>query len=158
MSKRLTNNLVETNLDKLRVVSSEVSLSDVSLTSRIDTTMMSVYDKLGGRLQGMAAIQVGLPYRAILLRYVKGEDPIIAYNPVILFKFGKKKSNEGCLSEGDSRFIVKRPRLMKVRYRSKYGYTFTKWLTYKKARIFMHECDHLDGILLTDIGVKVEGK
>lgn len=154
---KIARNLLETDLDKLRVVSKEVDMSDVSLTSSIETSMLSTYQSMGGKMQGMAAIQIGYPYRAILLRYEKDtKEPIVAYNPSVLIKFGSRRSNEGCLSEGDARFLVRRPILVRVRYMTRMKDVVTEWLTYRKARIFMHELDHLNGILLTDKGKRVQ--
>ena len=147
---------VETDLRKLRQVSQEVNLGDVSLINAIENKMLSVFRELDGKMQGLSAIQVGYAYRAILLRYNKGDTPVVVYNPVVLCGFGNKNSNEGCLSEGNERYIVKRPLLIKVRFYTKYREEVIEWLPYKKARIFMHEINHLNGVLLQDIGVKVE--
>lgn len=147
---------VETDINKLHVKSSEVDMNDVKLTKNIHDALMAVFNKLEGKAQGLSAIQCGLPYCAILLRYVKGEEPIIVYNPKVLVKFGSKKSNEGCLSEGNKRYIVRRPILTKVEYVTRYKEKIIEWLPYKKARIFMHEYDHLQGVLLQDKGIIVE--
>lgn len=147
---------VETDINKLHVKSSEVDMNDVKLTKNIHDALMAVFNKLEGKAQGLSAIQCGLPYCAILLRYVKGEEPIIAYNPKVLVKLGSKKSNEGCLSEGNKRYIVRRPILIKVEYITRYKDKIIEWLPYKKARIFMHEYDHLQGVLLQDKGTIVE--
>lgn len=147
---------VETDINKLHTKSSEVDMNNVKLTKNIHDALMAVFNKLEGKAQGLSAIQCGLPYCAILLRYVKGEEPIIAYNPKVLVKVGSKKSNEGCLSEGNKRYIVSRPILIKVEYVTRYKEKVIEWLPYKKARIFMHEYDHLQGVLLQDKGTIVE--
>lgn len=147
---------VETDINKLHVKSSEVDVNDVTLTKNIRDALMAVFNELEGKAQGLSAIQCGLPYCAILLRYVKGEEPIIAYNPKVLVKLGSKKSNEGCLSEGNKRYIVRRPIIIKVEYVTRYKERIIEWLPYKKARIFMHEYDHLQGVLLQDKGTIVE--
>lgn len=144
---------VSTDVEQLHKVSKDIDMSDKKLVDRLFCRLMGTYTELNGRLQGLSAIQLGEPYSAVLLRYVKGETPIIAFNPVVLKSIGRRKSNEGCISEPEHRYTVSRPRLLKVRYFNKDGETITKWLTYKKARIFMHEYDHTQGILLQDKGV-----
>lgn len=154
MSKKLT--LVETDVGFLHQSSQEVDLGNLDLVNMLEAELLNVFRKMQGKMQGLAAIQVGKPYKAILLRYVKGEDPIVVYNPKILFSIGKVKSIEGCMSEGDSRYLVWRPALALVSYTNKYRETKKEWLPYKKARIFAHEVDHLSGILLQDKGKLVE--
>lgn len=147
---------VETDIKVLHKVSQKVDLGDVKLTRNLCDILTGMFDKLNGKAQGISAIQCGMPYCAVLLRYIRGEEPIVIFNPEVLFSFGSKVSNEGCLSEGDSRYIVKRPLLIKVRYFTRYREEVVKWLPYKKARIFMHEYDHLQGVLLQDKGTLVE--
>ena len=156
MSKKLVK--IETDVDKLHRVSEVVDLNNLTLLNSIERALRDTFHEMKGAMKGLAAIQVGYPYQAILLRYVKGEEPDIVYNPEVLFKFGLRSSNEGCMSEGDDRYIVKRPLLIKVRYQTKYRQTITQWLPYSKARVFMHEFDHLAGILLQDKGILVESK
>lgn len=155
---KINRNPVETDVNKLHQVSSNVDISDRKLVGHIEYALLATYRKLDGRLQGLAAIQCRLPYCAILLRYVKGKEPVVIFNPEVLFSFGKKKSNEGCLSEGKSRYIVERPLLVKVQYTNIDGLKVKEWLPYAKARIFMHEYDHLKGVLLQDKGILVEEK
>lgn len=154
MAKKLSR--IETNIDKLHQKSQSIDLGNLGLVNSIENALLRAFNDRGGAMKGLAAIQVGYAYNAILLRYVKWESPEIVYNPEVLFRFGSKKSNEGCLSEGDDRYIVKRPILIKVRYQTKYKETKTEWLPYDKARIFMHEFDHLNGVLLQDKGKLVE--
>lgn len=154
---RKTGRIVETNIDKLREKSEELPIGNTPLHDTIKDKLLSTYRKLDGKMQGMAAIQVGFKYRMVLLRYIKGTEPTVIYNPKVLLKLGFKRSNEGCMSEGDDRYLVWRPALIVVKYYP-YGTTqsVTEVLTYKKARIFMHEYDHLNGVLLQDKGIKLE--
>lgn len=152
---KLVKNLVVTDINTLHKVSEEVNMNDVTTKCYVRDTLLQTYKKLDGALQGMAAIQVNLPWRVILLRYKRGDKPIVVFNPKVTCSIGSKKSNEGCLSEGDGRWIVKRPLLMRVEYYTLDNERIVEWLPYKKARIFKHEVDHLDGILLQDIGKKV---
>lgn len=122
---------------------------------RVINTLLHTYDALGGRVQGLSAIQVWEPYRVILVRYKKGRTPEVLLCPVVLNTIGSKTSMEGCESEPGKRYYVKRPLFAKVAYYTTECVYTEKWITYKKARIFCHEVDHLDGILLEDKGVRV---
>lgn len=147
---------VETDVNILHCKSKEVDIADYRLTKELETVLLATFDKLDGKAQGLSAIQCGMPYCAILLRFIKGEEPIIVFNPKVLHSFGSRRSNEGCLSEGDKRYIVRRPLLIKVEYETRFKEKKIEWLPYSKARIFMHELDHLNGVLLQDKGIVVE--
>lgn len=144
-----------TDLSELRKVSKKVDLQDKGLVYHLTKILKSAYEKLDGKLQGLAATQLGEHYSAVLLRYTKDNPPEVIFNPEVLFCLGNKISNEGCLSEGDIRYNVKRPRLIYVRYFNENCEEVKEWLTYKKARIFMHEYDHTKGILLQDKSITV---
>lgn len=148
---KTVKHIVETDISKLHVISEEVNLTDNKETSNLNSVLLYVYNALNGACQGISAIQAGIPKRAVLLRYTKG-NPFIVYNPVVIRTFGSRKSNEGCLSEGKHRYIVERPCTAIVSYYNENMEKVTKVLGYKKLRIFMHEVDHLNGILLQDKG------
>ena len=128
-----------------------VDMSDLRQIYRIEKSLLLAYDSLDGRVQGLAAPQVFEYKRAILVRFIMGK-PDIWYNPRILFKFGSRLSNEGCESEGTTRYNVRRPILMLVTYFDKNVKRHTKLFGFRKSRIVKHEMDHLDGILLSDHG------
>lgn len=118
--------------------------------------LRDAYDAYEGKVQGLAAIQVWRPYRVILVRYKKGREPEICLCPVVLDTIGSKTSMEKCESEPGKIYNVKRPLFAKVAYYTEGRDYVEKWLPFKKARIFCHEVDHLDGILLKDKGVRVD--
>lgn len=149
---------VVTDINELHKVSEKVNLDDSYEMKKVAVALLEAYAKLDGRLQGISAIQIGMPLCAILLRYKKGEEPRIAYNPEVIKTIGSRKSNEGCLSEGEQRYIVRRPLFVKVSYYTTAKQNIVRWLPYKKARIFMHEYDHTQGVLLQDKGVPVKDK
>lgn len=115
-----------------------------------------------GMHKGLAANQVGILQRLILCRFDRKWLPglttvEIMVNPEIVWKWGSKNSNEGCESVGPDRYIVKRPLVGKVRYVDEFGEVKSKVFFYSKLRIICHEVDHLDGLLLTDVGHKWAG-
>lgn len=151
MANKLASGLVN-DVGRLREKSLPIDMTDEVTKTNVKNALIEMYNKLDGKLQGLAAIQCDLAYRAILLRYKKGIEPVVVYNPRVLFKTLLVDSHEGCLSEGGGRWWIQRPMLARVEYYDYEGIKHREWLTWKKARIFCHECDHLDGILLQDKG------
>lgn len=96
---------------------------------------------------GLAAPQIGVLKRMILIDLRNGSDPILLINPEIIESSGRQKDFEGCLSYEDHEGEVVRPNLVKVK-----GITLEgKVVLYEAkgflARAFCHETDHLDGIM-----------
>lgn len=94
---------------------------------------------------GLAAPQVGLPYRAFVMR---AENIIGVFNPRIVDVSSEMVYlEEGCLSYPNLWVKIKRPKKIKVRYTNPNGETETRVFDGMSARVFQHELDHLDGIL-----------
>jgi len=152
---KIVKHIIETDIAKLSVISESVDLNNKTEMETLNNVLLRAYESLNGACLGISAIQLGIPKRAILLRYAKGK-PIVVYNPEVKVKLGSRKSNEGCLSEGKHRYIVTRPIIAIVSYYDINGNKVNKILSYKRLRIFMHEVDHLNGILLQTKGVQVK--
>lgn len=97
--------------------------------------------------QGISGNQVGESIRVMVCVFHKKRLNIV--NPEVLWTYGHKQSNEGCLSV-KGRYLVTRPLIGKVKYYDTEGQVSTKILLYKKLRIFMHEFDHLEGKCISD--------
>jgi peptide deformylase len=102
---------------------------------------------------GLAATQVGVPLRVIVVDLSVGEDPsqlIKLVNPVIVESEGEQREEEGCLSVPGYGGSPARPGLVTVRGLDPSGsevlYTGKDLL----ARAFCHEIDHIDGLLFVD--------
>jgi len=97
---------------------------------------------------GLAANQLGLPYRVFALR---ADPSYVCYNPKIT-AFGGDPIllDEGCLTYPLFFLKIKRPRFIRVRFQM----PSSKWKTMRldgiAARVFQHELDHLNGILMTE--------
>jgi peptide deformylase len=94
---------------------------------------------------GLAANQVGLPYRVFVIK----ANPILAcFNPRIVSQTGEEIDlEEGCLTFPNYYVKIRRPKQIRVRYTYPNGETVTQIYDGMTARIFQHELDHLDGIL-----------
>jgi len=102
---------------------------------------------------GLAAPQIGVPLRVIVIDLSVGEEPgglIKLVNPQIVEKEGEQREEEGCLSIPSVAGTPVRPARVTVKGLDPEGrervYTATELL----ARAFCHEIDHIDGLLFVD--------
>lgn len=96
---------------------------------------------------GLAAPQVGIAVRAFALAAVPG---IVCFNPRVVDESTEQIAlEEGCLSFPNMVLKVKRPRRIKARYFEPNGNVVTRVLDGMTARCFLHELDHLNGIVYT---------
>ena len=103
---------------------------------------------------GLAAIQIGIPKRIIVMdiTWGKGEkNPMYFVNPVIKHK-DKAKSvyEEGCLSVPNQFAEVERPKNCRVEYLDYEGKKKILEAEGLLATCIQHEMDHLEGILFID--------
>ena len=103
---------------------------------------------------GLAAIQIGIPKRIIVMdiTWGKGEkSPMYFVNPVIKYK-DKVKSvyEEGCLSVPNQFAEVERPKNCRVEYLDYEGKKKILEAEGLLATCIQHEMDHLEGILFID--------
>ena len=102
-----------------------------------------MYDKNG---IGLAANQVGVPYRVFAMR--GSPENYVCYNPKIVQESEQHiVLEEGCLTYPGLFVKVKRPQFLRVRFSTPNGDTRTETFTNMTARTFQHELDHLDGII-----------
>lgn len=96
---------------------------------------------------GLAAPQVGMAHRVFALAANPG---IVCFNPrVVDYSQEEIMLEEGCLSFSNLILKVKRPRRIKVRYFEPNTNVVTRVLDGMTARCFLHELDHLNGIVYT---------
>lgn len=94
---------------------------------------------------GLAAPQCGLPYRAFALW---SEQPLVVFNPRVVDQTSEMvQLEEGCLTFPHLFIKIKRPKVVKVRFEDAHGVTHTEKFIGMTARGFLHEMDHLDGVL-----------
>jgi len=101
----------------------------------------TLYSKGGA---GLAANQCGLPYRCFVMAASPAD--FICFNPTIVHESPEhEEQEEGCLSLPGLRFIVSRPKSIRLRFTLPDGHRITTWLQGYTARIAIHETMHLDG-------------
>jgi len=105
---------------------------------------------------GISAPQIGHTKRIFVMRPDKKENHfIICANPeIVKDNFVEFTDIEGCLSYPNVKAKVKRPWKIEVRYTDQFGNKKERELLGLRARIFLHENDHLNGICL--VGQKWE--
>jgi peptide deformylase len=99
---------------------------------------------------GLAAPQIGVNKRAIVIDLRNGMDPIALVNPEITKSSGKQESEEGCLSYPGYYGFLERPKKVVVRGINEKGQLVEYKAEELLCRAFCHEIDHLDGIMFTD--------
>lgn len=100
---------------------------------------------------GLAAPQVGLNLRLFVMNHTnQPEDDRVIINPVLTAIEGEQEAEEGCLSIPGVRINVLRADRMKLNAYDSEGNPFEREATELESRVWQHETDHLDGILLTD--------
>jgi peptide deformylase len=103
---------------------------------------------------GLAAIQVGVPLRIIVMDLARDEapkEPRYFVNPEILWASEEVKPwEEGCLSIPDIFDEVERPARVKLRYLNYQGETIEEDAEELFAVCIQHEMDHLEGVLFID--------
>lgn len=113
---------------------------------------------------GLAAPQVGLPWRLFVAEVPPDEDrsttsspvtatdgPVVYINPHLSDpRNGIEPCEEGCLSLPDIRGEVFRPPVITISATDLDGNRFTQTGAGLLARCWQHELDHLDGVLIID--------
>jgi len=117
----------------------------------MDDMLDTMYDARG---IGLAAIQIGVPKRIIVMDISRDEDkrePRYFVNPIIKNKNKEKaKYEEGCLSVPDQYAEIDRPNTCEVEYLDYYGKKQLLKADGLLATCIQHEMDHLEGILFID--------
>ncbi|HZP20266.1 MAG TPA: peptide deformylase [Bauldia sp.] len=139
---------------QLRQKSAPVERIDDDLRRFMDEMLATMYDAPG---IGLAAIQVAVPRRVVVLDVAKREDenaepaPMFLVNPEILTSSDERAiAEEGCLSIPEFYAEVERPASIRVRYLDRDGKLQEIDAEGILATCLQHEIDHLDGKLFID--------
>ena len=138
------------NDEILRKISREVPIDEIT-GERIQTLiddMIETMHKYNG--VGLAAVQVGLLKRVVVIDVEDGNGVYVLINPVIIKTKGERECEEGCLSFPNEFGKVIRPEEVTVEFYNREGEK-TKLKTKELlAQAIAHECDHLEGKLFVD--------
>jgi len=148
--------IIETPDPRLRVISKPVEQVDDELRRLMDDMLETMYDAPG---IGLAAIQVGVPKRVLVIDLQEEEDaegkpirnPRYFVNPEIVWSSEQQSTyNEGCLSVPEMFAEVVRPERVRVTWLDYDGRAREEELDGLLATCLQHEMDHLEGILFID--------
>ena len=140
----------------LRQISSPVEEITPELQTLIDDMFATMYAAPG---IGLAAIQVGVPKRLLVIDLQEPEEPegepirapLVFINPEILETSETTKPyQEGCLSVPDQYAEVLRPDRVRARWLDRDGTERDEWIDGLLAICLQHEIDHLNGVLFID--------
>lgn len=134
----------------LRITAVPVEMPSETTIMRLAADMRDTMEAEGGI--GLAAPQVGVSLRVIVVRTGRNGDSLALANPVITWRGERMLSEvEGCLSIPGRLVTVLRHRRIQVEgYDIDQGVKVTINAKDTLARILQHEIDHLDGKLIID--------
>lgn len=136
----------------LRKKSKIVEKIDDKIKTLIEDMVETMYHADG---VGLAAPQVGMLKRIIVIDVGDENGIIKLINPEIIEADGKQVDEEGCLSVPQVRGMVERPEKVKVKALNENGEEIILDGEGLLARALCHEIDHLNGILFTDRAEKL---
>ncbi len=143
MSLRRILYTVDGDLAALKKKSAAVGRVDDDLRALMDDMLETMYDANG---IGLAAIQVGVPKRVIVMDLAKGEEPPAPrhfVDPQILWAYEETLPyEEGCLSVPEIFDEVERPARVKLRYLDYHGQAVEEDAEGLFAVCIQHEIDH----------------
>lgn len=126
---------------------SDFPQDNVEYRNAIARHMMSLMETHRGI--GLAANQINLN-AAVHVQMVQ-RDMVAMFNPQIHeVSDDKVLMSEGCLSEPGLYLKVKRPDMIRASWEDETGERTSATLFGMDARVFLHEFDHLQGIMFTD--------
>ena len=101
---------------------------------------------------GLSANQIGISERVfVMILNLETEETITCYNPRIIKKYNDSVwCEEGCLSFPDEIINIQRPDRIVVKYEDDDKKEHKIKLHGLAARVFLHEYDHLQGIVFTE--------
>jgi peptide deformylase len=129
----------------LKQAAREVDEVDAALVRLVDDMVETMYASEGA---GLAATQVGIQKR--LFVYDVGDGPQAVVNPEIVESGGEWYHEEGCLSIPGLRLGIVRPNQVHLRGIGLDGEELDLEADEFLGRVFQHEVDHLDGVLMIE--------
>lgn len=133
--------------ESLRKVCKPMQKFDLRLWLLLRDMADTMYDAEG---VGLAAPQVGILRRVVVIDVGDENGLIELINPEIIAAEGEQAGAEGCLSVPGRRGYVVRPNKVTVRALDRKGKPFEITGEGLLARALCHEIDHLDGVMYVD--------
>lgn len=141
------------NIEKLSERSQEIDIRKENAIMR-DTILKLKAEISERNLTGLAAPQIDVQKRIVVINYSGDMKSYI--NPVITSVKGMHLSRETCPSIPDKSFIRPRNNEIAVAFQTPLGKLKSEKLIGMAAVVMQELVDHLDGLLLSDIGLEVD--
>lgn len=120
---------------------------DGALAKVVDAMYETMYDAPG---VGLAAPQIGVQQRFFVYDVNDDTGPHVLVNPEVVATAGEWTFEEGCLSLPGLAFEIVRPKVVTVHGLDLDGNEVVIEGDELLGRVFLHEIDHLDGVLMVD--------
>ena len=143
----------------LRQISKPVETFDDELKTLVADMFETMYAAPG---IGLAAVQVGVPIRLLVIDLQEPADPEdpespavkqprVFINPEVVWHSDNEVPyTEGCLSVPEQYAEVMRPDRIRAKWQDEHGKTFEEEIDGLLAVCLQHEMDHLNGVLFID--------
>jgi peptide deformylase len=131
----------------LRKKSRAVEVVDDKIKELVDDMIETMHKQDG---VGLAAPQVGVLKRVVVIDLYDDKGPYVLINPEILKEKGEQEVDEGCLSFPNKFAKVIRPEEVTVKAWDRDGKEYKLKGKGLLAQAISHEVDHLNGILFVD--------
>ena len=125
----------------------ESTIKDEKMQTLIDD-MIETMHKYNG--VGLAAVQIGILKRVVVIDLYDDKGPIVLINPVIIKTKGEQEVEEGCLSFPNKFAKIIRPAEVVAEYTEREGKRMRVKARELLAQAICHELDHLDGEVFID--------
>lgn len=147
-------------LRKIVTVGDSVLTKPCRVVTKFDRRLHILLDDMAETLEesngvGLAAPQVGVLRRVVLVDTGDEAGYLELINPEIIEQSGEQTGLEGCLSVPGEYGIVTRPNVVKVRAQDRNGEWFEAEGEGLIARCFCHELAHLEGQLYTAVAERM---
>lgn len=131
----------------LRKKSRAVEKVDEKIKELVQDMLETMYKNNG---VGLAAPQVGILKRVVVIDLYDNNGPIVLINPEIIKEKGEQEVEEGCLSFPNQFAKIIRPAEVTVKALDADGKEIKIKAKELLAQAISHEVDHLEGILFVD--------
>jgi peptide deformylase len=138
----------------IRIYGDPVLKTQAAPVDEIDGKVVRLVDDMFDSLYAcdnglaLAAPQIGVQKQVVVWDF--GDDPQVVVNPEIVDSDGEWVYEEGCLSIPGLYVELVRPKTVLVRGVDIDGDPFEREADELEARMFQHELDHLNGVLMFD--------
>ena len=152
-----------TDVEELSQPSIEIKVEDNA--KKIKEIVHELQYRMGkDNLTALSAPQIGEKYRIFCIKFVNGKNKKKAevihtfINPVALGIKGFVIDREEDVCLPNKQFLIPRSNDINIIYQDTAGKTHTQRYSGKAAAVIQHMIDHLDGVLLSDMGLEIDGR